>query len=162
MGTIVLGVGEYGTVSNPGDVIKTFALGSCVAVVVMDRSQRVVGMLHVALPSSKTNPERAKTDPGYFADTGIPELLDRMVEAGTKRGDTDLIVKLAGGAKVLDVGNKFDVGKKNQLAVKKALWAHGLTPRAEDLGGAISRTVEVDIDRGRMVISTTHREPWEI
>ena len=162
MGTLVLGVGEYGTVANPGEVIKTFALGSCVAVVVMDRRTRVVGMLHVALPSSKTNLERAKTDPGYFADTGIPELLEKMVEAGTQRGDKDLIVKLAGGAKVLDVGNKFDVGKKNQLAVKKALWAHGLTPRAEDLGGGISRTVEVDIDKGRTVISTSQREPWEI
>ncbi len=162
METTVIGVGEFGTVGNPGDVIKTFALGSCVAVVVMDKRTRVVGLLHVALPSSKTNPERAKSDPGYFADTGIPELLEQMVAAGTRRGDTDLIVKLAGGAKVLDVGNAFDVGKKNQLAVKKTLWAHGLAPRAEDLGGAISRTVEVDVDRGRMAVTTTNRDPWEI
>ncbi|HPG24683.1 MAG: chemotaxis protein CheD [Spirochaetaceae bacterium] len=158
----VIGVGELDVVHAPGDVIKTFALGSCVAAVLMDPKVRLIGMVHVALPDSATNPERAKSSPGYFADTGIPALLDRMVDAGMRRGETDLIVKLIGGATVLDIGKRFDVGRKNQLAVRKVLWSFGLAPRSEDVGGTISRTVEVDVDQGRTRISSARSEPWEI
>lgn len=162
MSEIVLGVGDVGVARNPGEVLKTFALGSCVAVVLLDPSQRSVGMVHVALPDSSNNPARAGSHPGYFADTAVPALMQRMVEHGTRPGDTGLIVKLAGGAKVLDVGTKFDIGGRNQAAVRASLESLGLRPRAEDLGGSISRTVEVDVDRGRTIVSSARSEAWEL
>jgi len=82
MSNLILGVGEFGASKNPSDIVKTFALGSCVAVVLMCPRTRTVGMVHVALPESKINPEKVKTRPGYFADTGIPALLQKMATMG--------------------------------------------------------------------------------
>jgi chemotaxis protein CheD len=70
MGLIVLGVGDFEASNKPEDTIKTYALGSCVGVVMVDPKARIAGMIHVALPDSNINPAKAKQHPGYFADTG--------------------------------------------------------------------------------------------
>lgn len=162
MPPIVLGVGDIGVTKEPGTSLKTFALGSCVAVIVLDPTHRAVGMAHIALPKSKTNPERAKERPGYFADTGLALLFEQMAGLGCDPSGKGMVVKLAGGAKVLDMDAKFDIGKKNTLAVKKHLWKLGLGPVAEDIGGNKSRTVELDVDTGRVTLSSSTGETWEI
>ena len=160
MSTIFVGVGEIGVARQPGEVLKTMALGSCVAVVLLDATRRIIGMDHVALPDSSISPERARERPGYFADTGIPALLAAMAKAGARRDS--LIVKLMGGAAVLDPNSTFNIGKRNALAIKKILWSHRMGAIAEDLGGTISRTVMVDVDTGRVVLSSPGRPNWEI
>ena len=161
MATIVLGVGEYGASRVPGDNVKTFALGSCVAVILLDPKTRTVGMAHIALPDSSINTDRAKELPGYFADTGVPALLKEMSKNGVKSG-RGVFAKLVGGARVMDHNNVFNIGKRNVLAIKKILWQHGMGATAEDVGGTISRTVSVDVDTGRVQISSTSRGKWEI
>ena len=93
MSNVILGVGEYGASRTPGDIVKTFALGSCVAVILMCPKTRTVGMVHVALPESKINPEKVKTRPGYFADTGIPALMKQMADMGCDPRGRGFIVK---------------------------------------------------------------------
>ncbi|MHC4885833.1 MAG: chemotaxis protein CheD [Planctomycetota bacterium] len=162
MSTIMLGVGEYGSTKTPGEEVKTMALGSCISVIVLDPKVRAVGMVHVALPESKTNPDRAKERPGYFADTGIPALLKQMQGLGSKPTGKGIIIKLVGGASVMDPNNTFNIGKRNALAIKKILWKYGMGAVKEDLGGHISRTVAVDVDCGKVKISSPGRDPWEI
>ena len=162
MSAKILGVGDVGVTKEPGGVLKTFALGSCVAVILLDPGQKAVGMVHVALPKSKTNPERAKQKPGYFADTGLALLFEQMADLGCDPRGRGMVVKLAGGARVLDMNSKFDIGRKNALAVKKHLWKLGLGPVSEDIGGHHSRTVELDRDTGRVTISSSTGESWEI
>ncbi len=162
MRPIVLGVGDLGVTKDAGVTLKTFALGSCVAVILLDPTHRAVGMVHIALPKSKTNPERAKERPGYFADTGLALLFEKMSALGCDPQGKGMVVKLAGGAKVLDMDSKFDIGKKNALAVKKHLWKLGLGPVAEDIGGTRSRTVELEVDTGRVTLSSSTGETWEI
>lgn len=160
MSTIFIGVGEIGVARQPGEVLKTMALGSCVAVVLLDKATRIIGMDHVALPESSISPERARERPGYFADTGIPALLAAMAKAGARR--ESIVVKLMGGAAVLDPNNTFNIGKRNALAIKKILWSQRMGAVAEDLGGTISRTVAVDVDKGRVVLSSPGKPDWEI
>jgi len=162
MSNRVLGVGDVGVSKDAGDTLKTFALGSCVAVILLDPAKRAVGMAHIALPRSKTNPQRAKETPGYFADTGLDLLFEQMAALGCDPRGKGMVVKLAGGAKVLDMDSKFDIGKKNALAVKKYLWKLGLGPVSEDIGGNKSRTVGLDVDTGRVTISSSTGETWEI
>ena len=162
MGTIILGVGDIGATNKPGELIRTIGLGSCVAVIILDPLSRCVAMDHVALPESATSPERAKAKPGHFADTGIPILLELMKKNGADGNHRKKIVKLVGGANVMDPNNTFNIGKRNALAIKKVLWQYGMGPIAEDLGGSISRTVCVDVDNGRVHISSPGREDWEI
>ena len=62
----------------------------------------------------------------------------------------------------MDPNNTFSIGKRNALAIKKVLWQFGMGAIAEDIGGSISRTVCVDVDNGRVRISSPGREDWEI
>ena len=75
MSVVTLGIGEYGVVNKPGDIIKTHALGSCIAIIMLDPITRSIGMVHIALPESNVHKTRAEKLPGYFADTAVPALL---------------------------------------------------------------------------------------
>ena len=161
MAEIVLGIGGIGATNTKGSSLKTYALGSCIAVVILDPQTRTVGMVHVALPDSSIKPEKVASLPGYFADTGIPALIEQMRRCGTK-GPKGLIVKLAGGAQIMDQNNTFNIGKRNALAAKKILWGFGLAPVAEDLGDNFSRTVTLAADSGIMTLSSPGRPNWHI
>ncbi|MEF2144738.1 MAG: chemotaxis protein CheD [Desulfovibrionaceae bacterium] len=157
---ITLGVGDFGASKTPGEVVKTYALGSCVSVILLDPKTRGVGMVHVALPDSSIQPERARERPGYFADTGLPALFQAMEKHGAAKNGQGMIVKLAGGAKVMDHNEVFNIGKRNVLAIKKILWQYKLGPVAEDVGGNFSRTVAVEVNTGRVTITSAGRESW--
>ncbi len=159
--TRVVEVGGLVTSNTPGETVKTFGLGSCVAVVFLCPATRTVGMVHVALPHSSICPDKVKTMPGYFADTGIPALLQKMAAMGSGNKKA-MMVKLAGGANVMDPNNTFDIGKRNILAIKKTLWALGMEPMAEDVGGSISRTVTVSIDTGMVILSSPGCGEWRL
>lgn len=162
MNLITIGVGEHGASRAPGEAVKTYALGSCVAVVLLDPRTRTVGMAHIALPDSEVQPERVKTRPAYFADTGIPALFEAMQAHGAAPNGRGMMAKLAGGAKVMDHNSVFNIGKRNVLAIRKILWKYGLGPVAEDVGGEISRTVTVEVSSGKVIIDSAGRGQWTI
>jgi chemotaxis protein CheD len=158
---VYVGIGELAVSRNPNHVIKTMALGSCVGVMIHDPKSGSAGLLHIALPDSSINLKRAKEKPGSFADTGIPTLLRAMRKVGYD-GKSRLIVKLAGGASIMDPNNTFNIGKRNILAVKKILWGYRLGAVGEDLAGSISRSVSISISTGVVTINSPGREKWEI
>ena len=162
MGTVVIGVGGIGASNTPGELVKTYALGSCVGLILIDTKVNAVGMVHVALPNSEINIQKSKMTPGYFADTGIPSLLQLMAGKGSRRDGRGLLVKMAGGASILDSNHTFDIGKRNILTIKKILWRYGMGSLAEDVGGNHSRTVSVYVDTKEVVISTCGREDKKI
>ena len=59
MSVLNVGIGEWIVSNDPADTLKTYALGSCVAVLIYDASQMIAGMIHIALPDSKVDAERA-------------------------------------------------------------------------------------------------------
>ncbi len=128
MGQIILGVGDYGASKTPADEVKTFALGSCVSVIFLDPKSRTVGMAHIALPDSSINSAKASEKPGYFADTAIPALLTQMSKFGCDKRGKGMIVKLCGGANVMDTNDTFQIGKRNALAIKKSSGLMGWVP----------------------------------
>ncbi len=152
MSAINVGIGEYGISKNKKDMIKTFALGSCVAVIVYDRLQRAAGLVHIALPDSSINEDKAKKTPGYFVDTGLPLLFKRM--NGSGKVSNSLMIKIVGGSNIMDSNRRFDIGKRNVLAIKKYLWKNRMGVISEDVGGSISRTVSVTVETGEVRISS--------
>jgi chemotaxis protein CheD len=154
-----VGIGDFHASGNPGEIIKTYALGSCVAVLMYDKVRRIAGMIHVALPESRLNEEKAETRPGYFADTGIPALLKAFTAAGGDQRKAQ--IKIAGGASILDENRTFDIGRRNVIAIKRALWKYGLGVIAEDVGGKISRTVSIEVDTGTIMINNA-KNSWTI
>jgi len=145
-----IGIGDLEVATGDGE-LKTYALGSCVAVVVWDAAIKAGGMIHIALPEARINPEKAADKPGYFADTGLAVLFDGMARLGASRKTS--WVKVIGGASFFDTKNMFDVGRRNLAAVKEFLWNAGFAVAAEDVGGAKSRTVALSLSTGELIIS---------
>ena len=162
MATVMIGIGDLGASKTPGDLVKTMALGSCVAVIFLVPKTRCVGRVHVALPESKIDLNKGAAKPGHFADTGIPALLREVCRVGGPVAMSDVYVKIAGGANVLGSTNTFDIGRRNVLAVKKQLWQMGTGPVAEDIEGHISRTVTVDVSSGTIELSSPAKGKWTL
>ncbi len=162
MKTIMLGIGDFGSTNVLTEQLKTMALGSCVAIIIMDPVTKLIGMDHIALPESSVNKDKSLKDPGYFADTGIPKLIAEMKRKGMKTPGPKLFIKLVGGAKVMDSNNTFNIGKRNVIAIKKILWKFGMGPRATDVGGNISRTVSVDVETGTVKINAPGQDVYTI
>jgi chemotaxis protein CheD len=154
-----VGIGEWKVSNRAEDVLKTYALGSCVAVCAYDEANGVAGLMHVALPEAKVNPQKAEKLPGYFADTGLPLMLNDMLDNGAKR--KNIRVKLAGGSSIMDQNRNFDIGKRNTIAVKRYLWKNGLGVIREDTGGNASRTVTFQVSDGAITVSNAGRS-WSL
>lgn len=159
MKLLEVGIGEIGVSADSDTVIKTYALGSCVAVIIYDKENRIGGLIHIALPDSEINLEKAEKNPAYFADTGLPLLLKKMNEMGAKKSNS--WIKVAGGASVIKSCESFDIGKRNVLAVKKILWGRQLGIKKDDVGGDYSRTVSLNLADGTVTLSNAGRN-WEI
>jgi chemotaxis receptor (MCP) glutamine deamidase CheD/FixJ family two-component response regulator len=138
----ILGMGASEVTKEEGKLLKIFALGSCVGVGLFCPSKKIVGLAHVVLPASKTDPDKAKNIPGYFADTAINHLLETMNRMGCPA--SSVFAKIAGGAKTaVDIGDYFSVGQRNAVSVKATLLKNKIKVLGEDVGGNISRTVWV-------------------
>jgi chemotaxis protein CheD len=143
----------------PDDVIVTYALGSCIAVMVHDPVRRAAGMIHYMLPLSELSPEKAKARPAMFADTGIPLLFQTMYRVGCDK--KDLVVKVTGGGALYDDKGVFSIGQRNYTTLRKMFWKAGVLIAAEDVGGAKSRTARIHVGTGRCTVAS-HGEEIEL
>jgi chemotaxis protein CheD len=147
MGNLIVGIADCQISNSRDQVLVTYALGSCIAVAIHDSVAGVGGMLHYMLPDSAISPAKAGENPYMFADTGIPLLFRRAYECGAQK--RRLVVRVAGGAQVMDREGVFNIGKRNYLALRKILWKAGVLVQAEEVGGNDSRTVRLEVGSGR-------------
>jgi chemotaxis protein CheD len=147
MANIVVGMADCQISKSRDQVLVTYALGSCIAVAIHDPVAGVGGMLHYMLPESAISPAKAGENPYMFADTGIPLLFRRAYEYGAEK--RRLVVRVAGGAQVMDSQGVFNIGKRNYLPLRKILWKAGVLVQGEDVGGNASRTVRLEVGSGR-------------
>jgi chemotaxis protein CheD len=148
---LTVGVGDC-KVSNAADIaLATYALGSCIALAIYDPVAAVGGLLHFMLPESSLNPAKASENPFMFADTGIPLMFHTAYRAGAEK--RRLVVWAAGGAQVMDEGGVFNIGKRNNLALRKILWKAGVMIHGEEVGGTTARTVRLEVATGRFIVS---------
>lgn len=150
---VVVGVADCCVTNQPNASLITYALGSCIAVAIYDPLTRVGGLLHFMLPESSLAREKAERNPYMFADSGVPLLFRRAYSAGAEK--KRLVVRLAGGAQVMDDNGVFNIGKRNYLAVRKLLWQAGVLIQAESVGGCESRTVRLEVETGRLLMRTS-------
>jgi chemotaxis protein CheD len=156
MNMVTVDISDYKVSSDPQAVLVTYALGSCIAVLVHDPVRVVGGMIHYMLPLSKINPEKARLLPGMFADTGIPQLFQSMYQKGCKK--EDLVVKVVGGAQLHDASGVFNIGKRNYTVLRKMFWKQEVIIAAEDIGGSKSRTARLFVGSGRCTVCSQGEE----
>lgn len=138
--------------ANEGDILVTHALGSCLGVAVHDPVAKVGGLLHVMLPLSSIDPKKAIENPFMFVDTGVPRLFIECYKAGAQK--SRMVVKVAGGASVHgdEKDDKFQIGKRNFIILRKILWQNGVLIKAYDVGGTASRTMSLEIGSGEVIV----------
>lgn len=162
MPNIILGIGDLGVSGEQETYIKTYALGSCVAIIIYDKIAKIGGMAHVALPESSLDRIKGKDKPGYFADTALPELLNQMKKVNPLMNKRRLTVRLAGGASVMDKNNFFNIGSRNVEASRKIVKANDMVIDKEEVGSNISRTVTLDISSGTVLLFNPAKGVWEL
>lgn len=144
---IIVGVADMRISDDPDSVLVTYSLGSCIGVAVYDPVVKVGGLLHFMLPESRLDPDKAQNKPFMFADTGIPRLFKSAYERGAQKGRMRVIV--AGGSQVLDQQGFFNIGKRNQMAVRKIFHRNNVIIDFSDVGGNANRTLRMAVKDGR-------------
>jgi chemotaxis protein CheD len=71
MNTLVVGVGDCLVSKDPQGLLVTYALGSCIAILIHDPVAGVGGLLHYMLPESSIDSLKAQQRPFMYADTGL-------------------------------------------------------------------------------------------
>jgi chemotaxis protein CheD len=155
----IVGVADMKIASQPGDMIVTHALGSCLGIAVHDPVSCIGGMFHVMLPTADVSPEKAKINPFMFVDSGTPIFFREICAVGGDR--RRLVVKVAGGAQIGTGEDMFAIGKRNFVMLRKLFWKNGIIINSQDVGGNISRTMYLDISSGRTWLASQGRE-WDL
>lgn len=147
---ITVDIADIKVSNDSSSTLVTYALGSCIAVIVYDPTTHVGGMIHYMLPLSSKSPEKAIKNPAMFADTGIPLLFEKMYDLGALK--ENMIVKVAGGGQLYDDKGTFNIGKRNYTVMRKMFWKNNIMITAENVGGAISRTAKLHLMDGRVTL----------
>ena len=147
-GRKIVGVGDLAVTKDRGTELVTYSLGSCIGVLIHDTAACVGGLLHLMLPDSTLNPDRAQRQPAVFADTGLPMLFKQAYALGAKKGRLRVVV--VGGSQVMDSAGHFNIGKRNYAAVRKIFWRNNVLIDKEDVGGNVNRTVSLEVGSGRL------------
>ena len=144
---IIVGVADMKVSDDPGSVLITYSLGSCIGVAIYDPAAKVGGLLHYMLPESSLDGIKAKKNPYMFGDTGIPLLFKESYKLGAKKNRLKVLV--AGGAQILDQKGLFNIGKRNHTLLRKMFWKNNVMTDFEDVGGNVNRTLKLEIESGQ-------------
>ncbi len=159
---VIVGLGEYYAVRPPEEGLRTYALGSCVAIILYDAPSKVAAMAHAALPDSGLDYARASVRPGYFADTAVPALLRAFKEANAGWLPPNLQARLVGGGSILKTHAAFQIGQRNIEMAQRSLREHGINILREDVGGAISRSASISLTTGVVTVYSPNRPLREL
>lgn len=157
---IKVGMADLNVCKSP-DGITTLGLGSCVGIAIRDNVAKVGGLAHVMLPDSSAIDNN--TNKYKFADTGIEELVKKIIEMGGNKSRFE--AKIAGGAQMFAFQNKSDmlrVGERNVEASKAKLKQLGIKLVAEDTGLNYGRTVIFYPETGEFIIRSAGKPEKKI
>jgi chemotaxis protein CheD len=145
---VMVRMGELATSADPGDVLVSIGLGSCIGLAMLDRKAAVAGLAHVVLPAA---PSPDVATPGKFADLAVPALLEGVCALGAARHRIEAAI--VGGAQMFSFGKgALDIGARNEAATRAALEAAGVRLRAAATGGGTGRTVRVHVGEGLVTV----------
>lgn len=153
--TLVVGISDMKLSRNPGDVIVTYSLGSCLGVTLYDPRARIGAMVHCLLPTAAAAKEKARENPFMFVTTGVAMTVRRLVDLGADK--RRLVFKVAGGANMRK-DRLFDTGLRNFNALQTLMERNHRRLDGVDVGGTIPRTLFLYLDTGRVVVRSLGKE----
>jgi chemotaxis protein CheD len=141
MADVNVRMGELATSADPGTVLMSIGLGSCIGLALIDAGARIAGLAHIMLPGPGDDSGRP---PATFADGGVPALLDAVLARGARR--MRLTAVIVGGAQMFGSASRIQVGARNEEAVRAALREVRVPIVAAQTGGGKGRTIRVYVD----------------
>jgi chemotaxis protein CheD len=145
-----VGISSMHVTADPAEVLVTYSLGSCIGLSLFDPVARVGGLLHAMMPVSTADPAKAAATPAMYTDTGVAALLQGVFDLGATRHN--LVAKVAGGAAQMDASSLFRIGDRNYMVLRRVLWKNDILIATADVGGAVSRTMSLEIATGRTFV----------
>lgn len=153
MEKIIVGIAE-GKTAKHGEVLISYALGSCVGVCLYDRKHKIAGMAHIILP--EMNFAICRQNEYKFASEGVKRLILDMCRQGAEK--RYMAAKIAGGARMFSSAeHEWNIGARNVERVKKTLTEEGIRIVAEDTGKDYGRTIAFMSEDGTLEVSTVRR-----
>lgn len=128
-------------VSSEAGILQSVALGSCVAVVVYERTSKVGGIAHIMLPGRSPSP-KGNTK---YAEDAIDALLGSIRNLGTNMDNLELCI--VGGANVLRRGDIPDMVIESVLGY---LGTGQMEWQGMRIGGFERRSVFLDVMTGNV------------
>jgi chemotaxis protein CheD len=141
-------MGELAVSGEPGHVLVSLGLGSCIGLALIDRRMGIAGLAHIVLPQSLGH---AQENPRKFADLAVPEMLSELEALGARRVRLEAV--LVGGASMFAVSTaSLEVGQRNEAAVRALLKALRIPVVATATGGKRGRTIRVDVATSKVTV----------
>ena len=157
-----IGLGELAVCADSAEVLTSSGLGSCIALCIFDPVRKIGGMAHMLLPRYQPGYE-ISSSPSKYVDAGTKVLLARLAKNGSNR--QNLIVKIAGGARILSIPgdeNRLDIGQRNIAEIRATLQKENLKICGEDVGGGFSRSVYLFIESGKTIVRSVSGKVIEL
>lgn len=151
----VVGIGDWAVSNNPEEILRTYALGSCIALILHHPGTKTMGLVHIALPSPLCH-EGQNRGEGYYASSAVPLLLNevRAVAGLYSAAGSGIVAKLAGGAAIIKTKNPFHLGERILREIEQTLHRLHVPVVKQDTGGTVSRTVSLYIGNGDVTVKS--------
>ncbi|MEA3224772.1 MAG: chemotaxis protein CheD [Planctomycetota bacterium] len=140
MGQVKLGRGDV--------MLRSLAIGSCIAIAAYDFKLKIGAMAHVMLPGSA--PEKS-SEINKYAPNAIDAMIDLMVQAHSDKSNIE--VCLVGAGNVLQKEDDA-ICDANIRSTTRILEERNIPIRATALGGMERKSISLDIETG----SVTYRK----
>lgn len=141
--TIDVQIGEV-KVERGQAILRSAAIGSCIAIAAYDAGRKIGGLAHAMLPGRAPAGKEAAEKTRYAADA-IDAMLSEMARLGSKMEDVEVAV--VGGANILRRPDDTVCGS-NIESVLELLEKKHLKVKAQALGGTERRSISLDVERG--------------
>lgn len=153
---IVVRIAEFHAGRGEGK-IKTYALGSCVAIVLYDPEKRIGAISHTMLPEpqSTLSSGTSTKSPAKFVESAVPAMLQEMRKLGAS--PHRVVAKLVGGARMfpgIPSAETANIGERNVERARQVLAALRVPIVAEDTGGSHGRSVLFSLCDGSLLVSS--------
>ena len=145
-------MGDMRLDSAPSRLI-TRALGSCLGITLYNSFKKTGAMAHPMLPDIEK--ARISPNPHRYVNSVIRKMTEDLVKAGSSRNN--LIAKIFGGAHMfsfITADSILNVGENNIAMARMVFEELGIKIAAEEVGGTFGRTIELNLENGKVLVDT--------
>ena len=145
-------MGDMKIASAPQRLI-TRALGSCLGITFYNPAKKTGAMAHPMLPD--IDKARMKSNPSRYVNSVIKKTIEDLEKAGSFK--SNLEIKLFGGAHMFSFiasDSLLNVGEKNIEIARLVINELGLKILVDEVGGTFGRTIELNLENGKVFVDT--------